>query len=79
MKPMLSHIASRNGVDALRNQEFMPLAIAASGPIVKGLCARCLPFNAGFAVNPGCENPALRVGKTRLAKRLGLEAKWLRG
>jgi len=79
MKAMLSHIASRNGVDALRNQEFMPLAIAASGPIVKGLCARCLPFNAGFAVNPGCENPALRVSKTRLVKRLELETKRLPG
>ena len=79
MKPTLTHIARPSAVETLRNQEIMPLEIAATGPIVKGSALTYLLFKGGFTAKKTCENPALRVGETRLAYRFGLEAKRLRG
>ncbi|HIL73379.1 MAG TPA: hypothetical protein EYG44_04045 [Verrucomicrobia bacterium] len=78
MKPTHTHIARASAVETFRDQEFMQVEVASGGPSVKGGSLTDLSFKAGFMEKTACENPALRVRKTRLAKRFGLEAKRLR-
>jgi hypothetical protein len=78
MKPTHTHIARASAVETFRDQEFIQVEVASGRPSVKGGSLTDLSFKAGFMAKMACENPALRVRKTRLAKRFGLEAKRLR-
>jgi hypothetical protein len=78
MEPTHTHIARASAVETLRDQEFIQVGLASGRPSVKGGSVTDLSFKAGFIAKTACENPALRVRKTRLVKRFGLEAKRLR-